>query len=137
MKISISIFHRSSGISFQHLLFYISPFSMPSYNTWNFFGPRKVLQCRINHKYSCSSAYTFWISHIFSCYTSCYIFLWAKCPRKWAEDIHILNKIDSNLLLHHHKVDSSPHHQNCLQVYCDSHHNIHCLCVLDYNLQEN
>ena len=135
MKISISICHMSSGISSKCLLCYISPFSMPSCNTWNFFDPRKVLHRRINRKYSCSSSYMILISYIFSRYTSCYIFLWANYPHKWAEDIHIWNNIDSNFLFH--KADSSPHHQNCLQVYCDSHHNTHHLYNLEDNLQES
>ena len=54
------IYHRSSCICSQHLPFYISPFSMPSYNIWNFFHPRKVVgihtwsqilfQCTHTHK---------------------------------------------------------------------------------------
>ena len=128
--------HMSSYISSERLIYYISPFSIASYKTWSFFDPRKVLQFHINHKYSCSFAYMIWISDIFLHCISCCIFLWANCSRKWwAEDIHIWNKIDPNS--HFHEVDSSLHHQNCLQVYCDSHHNIRHQKKLRDNLQES
>ena len=41
------IYHRSSCIGPQLLPFCISPFSMPSYNIWNFFHPCKVLGIHI------------------------------------------------------------------------------------------
>ena len=40
-------YHRSSCIGPQLLPFCISPFSMPSYNIWNFFHPCKVLGIHI------------------------------------------------------------------------------------------
>ena len=126
--------HMSSYISSLLLIDCISPFSIASYNTWSFFDPRKDLHFHINHKYSCRGSYMLRLSDIFLPYISCCIFSWANCPRKWAEDIHIWNKIDPICL---HKVDSSPHHQNCLQVYCDSHHKTHHLDILGDNLQES
>ena len=142
MKISISICHMSSGISSKRLLCYISPFSMPSCNTWNFFDPRKVLHRRINCKYSCSSSYMSRTSYIFSPYTSCYICLLAICPYNLeqellqqlqlleTQDIDNLNKTYPNLQIQSHKVDSNHHHHNCIQGYCWNHHNNH----LDSNL---